>query len=25
VDSEASPECLQHMAGIDGVLNVRAL
>jgi len=25
VDSEASQECLQHMAGIDGVLNVRAL
>ncbi len=25
VDSEASQECLQHMAGIDGVLKVRAL
>jgi D-3-phosphoglycerate dehydrogenase len=25
VDSEMPPECLQHLAGIEGVLNVRAL
>jgi len=25
VDSEATPDCLQHIAGIKGVLNVRAL
>jgi D-3-phosphoglycerate dehydrogenase len=25
VDQQPSPECLEHIAGIDGVLNVRAL
>jgi D-3-phosphoglycerate dehydrogenase len=25
VDTAATPECLEHIAGIDGVLNVRAL
>jgi len=25
VDQQPSPECLAHIAGIDGVLNIRAL